>query len=204
VALHTRIQLALARALPTAQLERRFPSIGRIADVTWPAQRLIFEIQCSPIDPIEVVSRCHDYLSLNWQPIWILSDALYNQPRLSQVEWALQPHPHYYCSALDGTIYDQFQTVHRGQRHRGPPLPISPCIPVWSPAPASPLHALQRRSAWPLYFEGDLTHRIAVATLPLADLLQQEQPPRPSIIHRIRDGYLRQLHRALAHAAGPE
>ena len=45
---HIHAQWHLSDQLPL-KLEKRFPSINRIADCVWEEEKIIFEIQCSPI-----------------------------------------------------------------------------------------------------------------------------------------------------------
>jgi competence protein CoiA len=196
VTLHQIVQRQVASMLPSAEvsLEHRFPSIGRIADVAWLNRRIIFEIQCSSIDPDELISRIHDYGTLGYALVWVLSDQLYNQPRLSQIEWLLQSHPHYYCNAH--LVYDQWQMSHLGARRRGPPLPIALNNPIFE-APAGSLRAIQLRGDWPLHFEGDLAHRCALGEIADYQLLEASQPAQP-LGQRLRRGYKRWLHRCLA------
>ncbi|MGE5196370.1 MAG: competence protein CoiA, partial [Anaerolineae bacterium] len=63
---HIQTQLFLKKCLPQeeAALEKIYPAIGRIADVAWEREKLVFEIQCSPISAEEVKSRTTDYRSL--------------------------------------------------------------------------------------------------------------------------------------------
>src|SRR3972149_8130463 len=48
---HLLLQYRLLQILPKGevQIEKRYPSIDRIADVAWEKRKIIFEIQCSPI-----------------------------------------------------------------------------------------------------------------------------------------------------------
>ncbi len=173
-------------------MERRFSTIGRIADIAWPDQKLIFEIQCSPIEPEEVTGRCNDYAGLGWTCVWILSDALYNQPRLSQVEWALQEYPHYYWSVENGRVYDQWQLLWRGQRTRGAALPVTVAQPHRLPATAA-LWALQHRLTWPVGFEGDLVHQLQIGALDIDELRANERPPKIGLLTVVKSGYKKWL-----------
>jgi hypothetical protein len=190
--LHQTLQHHLLSSLPNALAERRFPSIGRIADVCW--SNLIFEIQCSPIDPQEALGRVHDYASLGYQTVWILSDTLYNQPRISQLEWALQPHPHYFASPTT-LIYDQWDLHTRGHRTKGPPIPIR-LIPLALPTYPH-LLATQRRSQWPIAFTDDLTHRLHTQRLDAGPLRALETPPRQTR-KRLLEAYRRWLRARLS------
>lgn len=163
---HLQIQSYFFQQLPwgDCQLECAFPSIGRIADVAWFSQKIIFEIQCSPISADEVLARNHDYQQLGWQVVWILHDRRYNQTHLSAAELALRSSPHYFTNMDQlgsGIIYDQFDICDKGLRlKRLSPLPIN--ITEREPLNSFQRHPCplillkQRMSAWNLSFAGDL------------------------------------------------
>lgn len=165
--IHLQLQSFFFQQLPfgDCQLECSFPSIRRIADVAWPSQKIIFEIQCSPISPQEVLARNQDYQKLGWNVIWILHDQRYNQTRLSSAELALRCSPHFYTNMNavgSGMIYDQFQVCENGVRLKClPPLPvnITDKLPVdSSKIQLSSLQLLKQRAQnWSLSFTGDLT-----------------------------------------------
>jgi len=131
---HILLQEFLKNTLPVGEveLEHRFSEIGRIADVAWIPERLIFEIQCSPITASEVDARNADYASVGFQVVWILHDSRYNQTRLSAAEDVLRDWPHYFSNMNaegEGVIYDQAALVSRGCRvHRLPRFSINPTI----------------------------------------------------------------------------
>lgn len=164
--IHLQLQSYFLQRLPLGdcQLECSFPSIQRIADVAWLSQKMIFEIQYSPITAEEVLARNRDYQRLGWRVVWILHDHRYNQIRLSTAEVALRSSPHFF-SNMDhlgsGIIYDQFDICEKGLRQkRLPPLPIDISeIPksYSSEVQSYPLLLLkQRAQAWHLFFAGDL------------------------------------------------
>jgi competence protein CoiA len=162
---HIKIQSYLINQLPWAsEMECPFPTIRRIADVAWHSQRIVFEIQCSPINRGELLARNRDYLQEGWTVIWILHDKRYNQKRLSDAEMALGTLPKYFTNIDQwgrGIIYDQFDQCVDGQRMKKmAPLPINfGDIPQkYSEAGISyPLKLLEERSGKCLfYFSGDL------------------------------------------------
>lgn len=169
---HLQVQFRLQKILPLGegQLEYRFPSINRIADVVWLPQKLIFEIQCSAITAEEVRSRNEDYKSLGFQVIWILHDNRFNQRRLTAAEKYLDAHPHYFTN-IDregvGIIYDQFTLVCKGMRSKIlNPLPVDLAKPTRLPRNtmswivplerALPKVVMQRGIFWKIFFFGDL------------------------------------------------
>lgn len=137
---HLEVQLFIERALQgEVLLEHRFPSINRIADVAWPAKKLIFEVQCSPLTKDECTARIKDYASLGYQVVWILHDRRYNQWRVSALErylMGLMDIPHYFTN-IDhegkGCIYDQWAFKDRGIRKSAlPPLPVDVSMPYFN------------------------------------------------------------------------
>lgn len=170
-AVHLQLQSYFYQALPAGdcQLEHSFPSIGRIADVVWFSQKIVFEIQCSPISAEEVLGRNRDYQQIGWQVVWILHDQRYNQIRLSAAELALRALPHYFTN-MDrtgmGIIYDQFDICDKGLRlARLHPLPID--VQEMKRGDllkrlSFPLTLMQHRlSSWRLSFAGDLLSSFA-------------------------------------------
>lgn len=160
---HLQVQKYIFNSLPEAdsRLEFPFPSINRIADVVWLSEKIIFEIQCSPITALEVEARNRDYAREGFQVVWILHDKRFNQNRLTAAELFLQDRPHYFTDIDiegDGNIYDQFAIYHLGRRHvLLPALNIDIARPYRSKAAAAQLSlASKRQELWPVYFSGDL------------------------------------------------
>jgi competence protein CoiA len=127
---HLAVQYFFLDCLPQEEcvLEHSFPEIGRIADVVWLPQKIVFEIQCSFITAAEVQARNKDYASLGFRVVWILHDTRYNKPHLSAMELYLADQPHYFTNMQqngEGIIYDQFAILRQSRRlHQLPPLPI--------------------------------------------------------------------------------
>lgn len=168
---HLMLQCHLKKLLPPneADLEYRFTSIGRIADVAWHKQKLIFEVQCSPISPEEIAARNQDYASLGFRVIWILHDNRFNQWRISAAEYALAEWIHFYTdmnSEGRGLIYEQLYVAYNGiRKERAPKLPINVSVIQSTPdisathfEKALPKIALKKIYASPLHFEGDTVY----------------------------------------------
>lgn len=168
-AIHVQLQNYFLNNLPLhdCHLEYPFPVIRRIADVAWPSQKIIFEIQCSPISVEELLSRNRDYGQEGWKVVWILHEARFNRFRLSGAEMALRNSPHFF-SNMDGhgrgIIYDQFDLWNKGMRSTSlAPLPIDfrGGVKFFSGTdrPTYPLHILNHRiQNWQISFKGDLIH----------------------------------------------
>lgn len=169
---HLQVQSRVLDLLPPGegQLEYRFPSISRIADVVWLPQKFIFEIQCSPITAEEVRSRNQDYGSLGFHVIWILHDNRYNQKRLTAAEKYLEVHPCYFTNITPegvGIIYDQYTSVSKGMRNKTlEAIPVDLGKPSWLPHHADswtlpvgldfPQAIVHRARFWKFRFHGDL------------------------------------------------
>lgn len=163
--IHIQLQSYFFQQLPTGdcQIELSFPLIRRIADVAWFSEKIVFEIQYSPISPQEVIERTRDYQSVGWEVIWILHDHRYNQYRLSAAEIALRTTPHFFTNfneVGDGLIYDQFDYCdHAFRYNRLSPLPIDIKNVMRSlnfPKQHCIYKLAQRKGAWLLGFKGDL------------------------------------------------
>jgi competence protein CoiA len=173
---HLQVQSVLHALLPVGecQLEYRFPVIDRIADVVWLPQKLVFEIQCSPITSHEVQSRNCNYNSIGFHVIWILHDKRFNQWRLTAAEHYLQQSssPCYYTNIDNegmGVIYDQFELISKEIRKKTLlPLPVNLKQPEWlsdDKEIENPSHFIElpksifsRLKKWPVCFSGDILH----------------------------------------------
>lgn len=157
---HLQVQLYLEQLIGNGiVLEKRFPQIQRIADVCWEKEKLIFEIQCSPISIQEVDERNRAYRSLGYQVVWILHDARFNQKRISAAELFLEAQLHYYTNMSDqgeGMIYDQFHLLQgfNKKRQQGP-FPVQIDRPVRQHSFNHP-YLIQKYGK--LCFEGDAGH----------------------------------------------
>lgn len=126
--IHIQLQIYIQNLIPGTLLEFRFPEVNRIADVAWPLEKIVFEIQCSPMSQEEMQARYSDYKKIGYQMVLILHDSRYNQWRLSSMELALGNLPYYYTNKNEtgyGIIYDQWSHYEKGLRKKSlHPLPI--------------------------------------------------------------------------------
>jgi competence protein CoiA len=161
---HLQIQHHLQKILQDCELEKHFPAVNRIADVVWEKEKMVFEIQCSPITAREIEERNRNYHSIGYQVVWILHDRLYNKNRLTAAEYFLQESPHYFTNINSdgvGRVYDQWDVVEKGRRRKKgvfrevnlsshqvcqQKLFLQKEYPKW---------VLKRIQAWPVYFSGD-------------------------------------------------
>lgn len=128
---HIQIQKIVGSLLPPSEavLEKPFQEINRIADVAWESKKIVYEIQCSSISLEEAQSRCRDYESLGYLPVWILHDRRYNRRKLSAAENYLRTKLCYFTNINEkgfGEIYDQ-QDHCKGYRRifKGVRLPVN-------------------------------------------------------------------------------
>lgn len=174
---HLNVQLFFLNLLPPGEcfLERRFPEIGRIADVVWSEKKIVFEIQCSFISRQEVQERNRDYLSLDYEPVWILHDSRFNRDRLTGAEVFLYDRPHYFTDMNEkgeGMVYDRFSRIEKGRRiDRLESLIIDITCPKkverpldFSEKVLGVIEGRLKRSS--LYFSNDLVDRFLNATHP--------------------------------------
>jgi len=178
---HLQVQLSLQKMLPETRLEVPFPDIGRIADVVWEREKIVFEVQCSPISAEEVLDRNEDYFRMGYQVVWVLHDRRYNQPVPKEAELVLIDSPHYFTNIDEsgkGVFYDKADRLIGLKRHRlVGRSPLTFHHPLRSAPESNP-------RVWPLRFKGDLT-------LYLPDKEKEE------ILQKIKKGYSAMLHRFL-------
>jgi competence protein CoiA len=169
---HLQLQLRLLGVIgQDAQMESPFPPIQRIADVAWHAQKIVFEIQCSPISLEEASSRNLDYQKAGYIVVWILHDKQFNSSNVCASENGLRkgPGPCYYTNVDktgSGAIYDQFEVIRLNRRlFKGPPLHVSiskiSLIPAALPSDIPlPQIILDRLRSWKCFAAGDLLDRL--------------------------------------------
>lgn len=96
---HLAIQQWLLKQLPAGQgeVEVAFPSIRRVADLAWHEQKLVVEVQCSPMSGQEAIERTKDYRSVGYELLWLLDSLRYRGRGSTELEKALIEIPHYYA-----------------------------------------------------------------------------------------------------------
>lgn len=161
---HIKAQLYLHALLPGSRLENRFPEMGRIADVYWEKEKIVYEIQCSPISLEEARNRCEDYRRLGIKLVWVLHEKRFNKKKLSAAENYLRTTPCYFTDigrSGKGTVYDQFEICKRAKRlFKGPPLKVALDRPMAvGEMPSDLPQAIGKVKERPVYFQGDLVDR---------------------------------------------
>lgn len=207
---HLGLQFHLAKQCSAMHMERPFPEVGRIGDVAWEKERIVFEVQCSPISLTEVQERTRDYRSQGWRLIWILSDKRFNRRKLTAAEHYLRQQTCYFASwnKRRTVLYDQWDIVADFQRvYKGPPIPVQPwriaLLPQRLPPPL-PRCVQERFEQWPLHMEGDALSHLLEQPAILQSLLEREalltkksMPAYLSLPRLFKRGYHHLLHKLL-------
>lgn len=186
---HIAIQEKLRLCFPESELECPFPKIGRIADFYWPEEKLVIEIQCSPISKEQARSRTEDYLSLGLRLLWLLHTKTYNRRIVGKAERYLRLMGCFYTdinSAGKGNIWDQWEAFRGPYRiKKGNPLKVDLLHPRQTPNRSDIPQLLKMRS---LYFPGDLYDRWSKKKfLPARPALR---PLIPDLLRMLTRGYL--------------
>jgi hypothetical protein len=138
---HTTIQESIAEKLgeTACTLECFFPEISRIADIAYHPEKIVFEIQVSPISDEEVKKRTEDYWRVGWHVIWILHVDQFGRKKACAAESFLEGIPHYFVLLFDRgqiqelRIFDECSFVYKKRRRWFLPLSrenvsaVSPC-----------------------------------------------------------------------------
>jgi competence protein CoiA len=170
--IHLHIQYRLQRLLAPhpVLIEHHFPQIKRIADVVWPLQKIVFEVQVSPITAQEVWERNVDYQKVGYRVVWILHHGHFNRNRVTQAEYALRASPHYFTNMNAhglGFFYDQYAYIRFKRRwKRTPPLPIEMSQTYPIDGKRLPRHFPRERKNWTISFAGDLFHHPHLYKIP--------------------------------------
>lgn len=200
---HEAIQNFLKESLTGAQIEKNFTEIGRIADVVYFPQKIIFEVQCSSIDLEEVMQRNKDYASIGFHVIWILHDRHFNKTFVPPAELYLRRRGAYYTSFTPyghGFFYDQldfFRGAHRV--YKGKPLLIKKFFPKKiSYIPFSYPRLLKKRLRHsPYYLPGDLRDTLNLKEVKLLEKTYNPQNP-------IKKELIKRWNNLLKKTSGPD
>lgn len=164
---HLQVQMAIQQQIPRGEavLEKKFDEIQRIADVCWIQENLVFEVQCSPISPQEILERNRDYRSVGYEVVWILHDARFNKRKISAAEHVLESSVHYYTNIdIDGVgwVYDQLSKASKGTRvKKGEPVGVFLSQPrLQFPIPCDYQLLKKRIHYWSYYFSGDIVDKM--------------------------------------------
>jgi hypothetical protein len=182
---HLGVQNALVDLLPRgeAEMEYRFDTIGRIADVAWISQKIVFEVQCATITAEEVLARNRSYASVGYEVVWILHTNRYNKTRVTSAEDVLQASAHYYTdidAMGEGRFFDQYAIVENARRQwRFPAMPIDVTQPYVCDEEKKLLHSAfperfrERYREWSRGFSGDYLDRKGACSPEMEKCLQR-------------------------------
>lgn len=127
---HLLIQLGLQKIFPPGEvvMEKPFLSVGRVADLFWERENIVFEIQCSFLFEPQAKERISAYRQAGIEVIWILDDRIFNKRKLRPAEMFLRHHQGYFVSSPrkpSMMFYDQHEILIDGERvKKGQKLPI--------------------------------------------------------------------------------
>lgn len=211
---HLQVQLYLENQIGEneVQLECSFPRIGRIADVCWPREKIIFEVQCSPITAQEVRQRNQNYASEGYQVVWIFHQSYFNQERVRAAEQEVWDSPHYFTDIKEGgegVIYDQYSCIQRARRTTLPfRYVINPALPKRFSGNKL-VSSLSNRREWllstGLYFAGDVNDQVfsglvdqtflaRIRALGSTDFAEETQSVLVAVAVRLKKVYTAGLH----------
>lgn len=207
---HLFLQIQLFQSIGPSQIqmERRFTDLGRIADLCWEKEKLIFEIQCSPISLEETEERIQDYKQAGYRVIWLLHDRIYNRYFLRKEELFLRQKSaayYFHFQKNHSLIYDQFELLIKGQRlKRSTRLPIDLRRPLLL-AQNTPFSEELPKQVFPpsgLYFAGDRTDVAMQKASSFAFKLilqnwkkiEEEQGVFPTIPSKWKQGWLKTVY----------
>jgi Competence protein CoiA-like family len=165
---HLILQLQLQKALgcETAQIERPFFTVHRIADLLWEKEKIAFEIQCSSLETSEAKTRIIDYGKMGYQVVWLLDDRIFNRRSVRAAEEFLRGQTCYFFSfqRIGSYFYDQMEIIIESKRlKKGFPLKVDitkPCAKPFLEWPVDlPCRIQERISRSDRYFRGDLIYR---------------------------------------------
>jgi len=178
---HLLVQLQIQNFLSPQEIQMEVPflAIQRIADLVWEKEKIIFEIQCSPILLQTSQARIEDYRKIGYEVIWLLDDRIFNRKRIKPPEIFLRTQACYFFRFQRNHFlgaYDQWEIVSQQERiKRSKPLWIDLRKPRKTPQleqPAFlPLQVKSRLVNSPFYLHGDRIHQsLQAAASPLIAL----------------------------------
>jgi competence CoiA-like predicted nuclease len=127
--LHRTIQNKILSIIASPDVVLEYKVGSHIADVYWPSQKTVFEVQCSPISLNEAKRRTEDFEKLNLNIIWILHQKTFNKKYMSRAEMFLLGHKRVFYSNIsqagEGIIFDQEEALYFNKRlYKSPPNEI--------------------------------------------------------------------------------
>jgi competence protein CoiA len=160
---HLRLQENLLTLLPAgdAKEEARFPEIGRVADIFWIKEKIVFEVQVSFISQEEVKERIEAYQTLGLEVVWILHTGRFDRKKVTAAEKFLKNHTHYFSNHDPqglGIFFDQFVYEFKGIKECAL---FKRAVDLAAPQRKTPFPltlppSLSCRSTWRLTFHRDI------------------------------------------------
>lgn len=172
---HLLIQLQIQNLLLPEKIEMEAPflTIHRIADLLWEKEKIIFEIQCSLIQPKEAEARMRDYRKMGYEIVWLLDDRFFNRRNKKPSENFLRDQCCYFFRFSRNTssfFYDQFELQLNNRRIKtSKPFQINLAKPCLTPKIEPPSFLLSQLaykfSHCPRFFKGDLIDKALQSSL---------------------------------------
>ena len=163
---HILVQKHLQDHMYGVQLEVRLPAIGRIADALWQEEKIVFEVQVSPMTEEECLARIADYKKLGFDVVFILHVKTYGRRLATPMECVLEKYTHYFTDIDEhgGDVFDMLSWVSRRRRLFLERKALSRCVidiatieRTHADLPLSRLKVLQdSQRCWLLQASGDL------------------------------------------------
>ena len=148
--LHLAVQQKIASLLRGEKIFLEYKCQKHIADIFWEKRRLVFEVQCSPMNLRECKKRTKDLEKQGMKVVWILHEKSFNKKYLSPMEHYLRRKKRCFFTNIDqggrGIIYDQEEVIYFQKRiKRSPPSPLDLSLP--------------KSSSKRTFFPGAITHQ---------------------------------------------
>ena len=112
--IHKVVASRILKRLPVGEAAPEVAIGRRIADVVWFKERIIFEVQYSPITLKAAADRCRDYHMMGYHVSWILHDKNFNKEYIPPQEMYLRSVSAYFTDmiiSLEGRFYDQKERI---------------------------------------------------------------------------------------------
>jgi competence protein CoiA len=149
------VQNAFKKKNQEIVLEKQFHHIQRIADAVDLTNKIVFEIQCSPMSALEAKGRMLDYQSIGYCVVWIIHLKTFLKNKATAFEQTLMDVPHYFTDIDEngeGEIFDLFSPIHKGYRLNQ----LDRRFPVDVGSFSKNILKYPFRKKWPLSFDGDI------------------------------------------------
>jgi hypothetical protein len=135
--LHLMVQFKIRKLLDKTDVFLEHYFKNHRADVYWQSEKIVFEVQCSPISLKEAKKRSKDFEDLNIHLVWILHQKTFNKIHMSPSEEYLVKNKTVFYTNIsqngEGIIFDQEHALCFDQRVvKSPPVEIDIASPLFT------------------------------------------------------------------------